>query len=167
LPTYNNYHFWHCTGPPVLCRWQHRLCMITITIYDLLVQFVSFDEITTVDLKYMRWISAECSKWRWCLWKYWKPLTVESPTQLFYSNLLQRAKNPRAVICCLRLCICPTSVINVFHTGIPIASKKAQWTKEQMKVSMSAVEKYCIIVCEWKNAVKFLIYLYEIFNWNF
>ena len=22
------------TGPPVLCRWQHRLCMITITIYE-------------------------------------------------------------------------------------------------------------------------------------
>jgi len=69
---------------------------------------------------------------------------------------------PRVVIWCLRRCICATVVVNVFRTGVPMASKMAQGTIGQMKVSMSAVERYCIIVL----SLKFLIYLYEICTWN-
>lgn len=50
-----------------------------------------------------------------------------------------------------------SSVVNVFHIAIAMTSRKAQWTSGEMKMSMFAVERYCIRVW-WlkKNCCKIL-----------
>ena len=60
-------------------------------------------------------------------------------------------------IWCLCCCICPTSAVNVnlFRTGLATGREapcwKAHWTNGRMKVSVSAVEWYCVTVLSMKK----------------
>jgi len=85
-------------------------------------------------LTLLRFIRTTCKSWQQFL-RILKQLESIRMCSIKWQHLM-----PRSIIC-------PTSILNVLHCH---GNQKTQWTNGQMKVLMSAAERYCTMFCGWK-----------------